>query len=115
MAPRTRRGAGLRTARAPRARDFEHGVADIAAMLGLAAGAIRGTPRWVDTGTEQLVIELADDAALDRVDIDPSRFLAMAFLPARGEAMAYLVAPTRADGITRVRFFFCRPLHPRGP
>ena len=96
----------LRTAKAPSARDFEHGAADTAAMLGLPADALRATPRWVDTGTEQLVIELADDASLDRVDIDPTRFLSMAFLPRRGEAMAYLVAPTRADGTTRVRFFF---------
>lgn len=96
----------LRTAKAPSARDFEHGPAETAVMLGLPAEAIAGTPRWVDTGVEQLVIELARDADLDRVEIEPSRFSDWAFLPSRGEAMAYVVGPTLEGNRKRVRFFF---------
>jgi len=40
--------------------------ADLAAMLGLSRDDIRGTPLWVDTGSEQLVIPLASFDAVRR-------------------------------------------------
>ena len=50
----------------PRTRHAEATLVDLAAMLGLDAMDVRVDARWIDTGSEQLVVRLATPEAVKR-------------------------------------------------
>jgi trans-2,3-dihydro-3-hydroxyanthranilate isomerase len=88
----------------PRYRDVDATRAELGAMLGLAADAVLEGARWVDTGSDQLVIPLrsADDVARCRP--------VPALLARHGRVnddryLAYVFAET-PGGETKARFFF---------
>lgn len=101
----TRAGAAwtLRAAQPPATRAVEASRDDLARMLGLPAGSVSGTPLWVSTGVEQLVIPIASSELIRAAR--PDRALLERFATrADGEAMAYLWAA--GDPAWTVRFFF---------
>ncbi|TJZ72972.1 PhzF family phenazine biosynthesis protein [Chitiniphilus eburneus] len=65
------------TAQPPRPRPAAP-AADIAAALGLPPQAVSATPRWLNTGTEQLVVPLADATAVSACRPDRAAFEAIA-------------------------------------
>lgn len=95
----------LRTARAPETRPVEASRVELAAMLGLAEDALGATPRWVDTGVEQLVIPLTSVAAVHAARPLPEAMARHGFSKARNECMAYVWARDSADAVV-ARFFF---------
>jgi PhzF family phenazine biosynthesis protein len=77
-------------ANAPKHRAPAAARADLASMLGLEAGDLAGTPLWVDTGADQLVIPLATFGAVRRAS---PRAEAMQRHASNGtRAMAYVFA-----------------------
>jgi trans-2,3-dihydro-3-hydroxyanthranilate isomerase len=90
------------SANAPRHRAPAAAPADLAAMLGLAASDIAGTPLWVDTGSEQLVIPLKSADAVRRAA--PSAPALRAHGSNGQRAMAYVFA--RDGDRVLARFFF---------
>ncbi len=95
----------LRTARPPETRVHDATRAELAAMLRLPESAIAGTPMWVDTGAEQLVIPLATAEHVHAARPDADLLGRLAYSPSRKEAMAYVWAPSSA-GHVEARFFF---------
>lgn len=89
-------------ANAPTHRAPEASKGDLAGMLGLDVSAIAGTPLWVDTGSEQLVIPLAGAEAVRRAAPRAELLLRHASNAAR--AMAYVFA--RDGDEVLARFFF---------
>jgi trans-2,3-dihydro-3-hydroxyanthranilate isomerase len=57
-------------ARAPKATR-----AEIAAALGLAEGHLEGDPLWISTGTEQLMVPVVSEEAVDKAQPEGARFL----------------------------------------
>jgi len=76
--------------------------ADLAAMLGLARDDIHGTPLWVDTGSDQLVIPLATFDAVRRAA--PTSDALAEHASSGNRAMAYVFA--REGDHVLCRFFF---------
>ena len=76
--------------------------ADLAAMLGLSREDIRGTPLWVDTGSDQLVIPLASFDAVRRAA--PTADALAKHASSGNRAMAYVFA--REGDHVLCRFFF---------
>jgi PhzF family phenazine biosynthesis protein len=75
---------------------------DLSSMLGLSTADLDGTPLWVDTGAEQLVIPLASFEAVRRAS---PRADAMQVYGSNGtRAMAYVFA--REGDRVLARFFF---------
>lgn len=93
----------LTAARAPRVRAPAASPDELAAMLGLPAGAV-SRPRWVDAGVEQLVVPVRRAADVAAARPDPAALDRLARLPG-GEAMAYVWAEA-APGRVEARFFF---------
>ena len=97
----------------PRRRDANATVADLAAMLGVAELDVReGGGRWIDTGSEQLVVRLQTPDAVERCAPD-ARLLAKHGANALRDAMVYVWAhvdaPPDVDGERIVsRFFFLK-------
>ncbi|HLK35385.1 MAG TPA: PhzF family phenazine biosynthesis protein [Polyangiaceae bacterium] len=79
---------------------------ELAAMLGIAAEAVRGPALWVDTGTEQLIVPLASVEAVDACRPDPV-LLARHGSNERRDGHVYVWAP-RSDGTLAARFFFLK-------
>jgi trans-2,3-dihydro-3-hydroxyanthranilate isomerase len=104
------------SANPPKHRTVAASRAELAAMLGLAAGDVAPDPNqpplWVDTGSEQLMIPLASADAVRRAT--PNVELMRAHSGSGQRAMAYVFAPdpgrTDAAGATPfvVRFFFSK-------
>ncbi len=90
------------SAHAPKHRAPTASSADLAAMLGLQPSDIGGTPLWVDTGAEQLVIPLASFDVVRRAAPRADALLAHGSNGTR--AMAYLFA--REGDRVLARFFF---------
>lgn len=92
----------------PRAGQPAASRAELAAMLGLDPGDIGAAPRWVDTGSEQLIIPLTSAAAVRRAVCDPALLLRHGALrPER--CLAQIFAPRDDDaGELEVRFFFLK-------
>src|SRR5262249_44535838 len=63
-----------------------------------------GVPLWVDAGVEQLIVPLADAAAVRAASADARLMSEHAFSETRGEAMAYVWA--REGDHVLARFFF---------
>ena len=95
----------LRPARPPATRPVAVSQADLARMLGLPADAVGGEPRWVDTGTEQLVIPLSSPAHVRAARPVPALLAEHGYTPARQEAMAYVWARDTGGDVV-ARFFF---------
>lgn len=93
----------LETAVAPTSRDYEHRVEDAAAMLGIPVEDLAGTPRWMDTGTELLVVPLVSFEAVRRVKPVSALLGRHAFSARAGEAIVYVYA--REAGRAAARFF----------
>jgi PhzF family phenazine biosynthesis protein len=89
-------------ANAPKHRAPHASNAELAAMLGLAEHDIAGTPLWVDTGAEQLVIPLGTSDAVRRVSPHPDLMTRHGSNGTR--AMAYVFA--RDGDQVLARFFF---------
>jgi trans-2,3-dihydro-3-hydroxyanthranilate isomerase len=92
-------------ANAPTSRKVEATRAELAAALGIVATDIVADPLWVNTGSEQLVVPLADPAAVDRCRPDAGLLARHCHNGER--ALVYVWA---ADGgeRARVRFFFLK-------
>ena len=90
------------SANPPRHRAPEASREDLAGMLGLAAEDVAGTPLWVDTGSEQLVIPLATFDAVRRAAPTAEGLRTHGSNGRR--AMAYVFA--REGDAVLARFFF---------
>jgi PhzF family phenazine biosynthesis protein len=100
---RTARGRG----RGQETRPVAATAAEIAAMLGLGPDVVAGTPLWVDTGAEQLVIPLRSAADVAKAAPHPELLRKHAFSERRGASMAYVWAPAESGSADIVvRFFF---------
>jgi len=93
------------TANAPTFRDPGFPRAQIAAMLGLAEADVLDGARWVNTGSEQLIIPLATPDAVQRCQ--PVADLLRAVSSEIGRSMAYVFAPN-GEGRLLSRFFFMK-------
>ena len=102
------------TAGAPQFRDVTLSNAAIAAMLGLNENAILPGARWVNTGSEQLIVPLADADAVRRAQprADLLAQFSSAALPGTpSRSMAYIFAPDENESAAHhllSRFFFLK-------
>ena len=87
----------------PRHRDVEATPGELAEMLGLAADDVLEGARWVDTGSDQLMIPLRSADAVARCQPVAS-LLARHGRASEGRYLAYVFADTPA-GETKARFF----------
>ncbi|WP_159879604.1 PhzF family phenazine biosynthesis protein [Aquitalea denitrificans] len=96
---------GLFTLQANPAHERDAGLAidAAAAMLGLPAAAIAAPPSWLDTGSEQLLIQASSRAAVLAARPVPALFARDACLRP-GRSVAYLWH--EADKLATVRLFF---------
>lgn len=78
---------------------------DAAMMLGLAQGAVCDAPKWVNTGSEQLLIRSTSRDAVLAARPDFARLIAGATLRP-GRSIAYLWHA--AAGVATVRFFYAQ-------
>jgi trans-2,3-dihydro-3-hydroxyanthranilate isomerase len=90
-------------AQKPTWRDVDVPRARLAALLGLSDADVLDRPLWVKAGKEQLIVPLANAAAVMRAAPDPKAFEILRSTD--GQGMAYLFAPT-APGRMLSRFFF---------
>jgi trans-2,3-dihydro-3-hydroxyanthranilate isomerase len=97
-------GAWTFTANPHRSRAIAADRATLARAVGLAENDLVDEARFVSTGTEQLVIPVANVDALARVKPNPE-LLQAHFQNDAGRYMAYLIARVAKDKF-RVRFFF---------
>lgn len=89
-------------ARAPVWREVSEPRLTLAAMLGLEECELGERPLWVNAGVEQLVVPLASEAAVRRVNV---RADLLSELPsADGHSQVYVFAPAGAGLLAR--FFF---------
>ena len=93
------------TANAPNHRCIATSRADLASALGLATTDLAGEPLWVDTGSEQLVVPLADVDAVERCVPDVARLRRCCDDGPR--AVAYVWAKD-GEHSARVRFFYVK-------
>ncbi len=97
------------TAGAPKYRDCELSRAALAKMLGIEESDVLAGARWVNTGSEQLIIPLADAGAVQRSQ--PKADLLAAVASDIGRSMAYVFAPNgKENGQAKLlsRFFFLK-------
>ncbi len=90
-------------AQKPTWRDVDVPRARLAALLGLTEPDLLDRPLWVKAGKEQLIVPLADAAAVARAAPDPKAFDILR--SADGQGMAYLFAPCAPNRMLS-RFFF---------
>lgn len=93
------------SANAPTFRDCEISKAQIAAMLSLDIGDVLDGARWINTGSEQLIVPLASADAVKRVQ--PKSDLLAAISSNIGRSMAYVFAPNGENKLLS-RFFFLK-------
>ena len=93
------------TANAPTYRDLEIGKVELAHILSLSPADILDGARWVNTGSEQLIIPLASTDAVERTQPIADGLVAIASNV--GRSMAYVFAPN-GSGKLLSRFFFCK-------
>jgi PhzF family phenazine biosynthesis protein len=90
-------------AQKPTWRDVDVPRARLAALLGLTEPDVLDRPLWVKAGKEQLVVPLADTAAVMRAAPDSKAFEVLR--SADGQGMAYVFAPSAPNHMLS-RFFF---------
>jgi len=86
----------------PSWREVEEPRLTLAAILGLDERDIGERPLWVNAGTEQLLVPLNSEAAVQRVRVRADLLAQLA--SADGHSMAYVFAPSGAGLLAR--FFF---------
>ena len=91
------------TANAPSYRDFSLTKTELANILSLTPGDILDGARWVNTGSEQLIIPLASADAVQRTQPVADRLATIS--SKSGRSMAYVFAPS-GEGRLLSRFFF---------
>ncbi len=89
-------------ARAPTWREVGEPRLTLAAMLGLEERDLGERPLWVNAGVEQLIVPLASETAVRRVNVRAD--LLAQLTSADGHSMAYVFAPAGAGLLAR--FFF---------
>lgn len=89
-------------ARTPAWREVSEPLLTLAAMLGLEERDIGQRPLWVNAGVEQLVVPLASEAAVRRVNVRADLLAQLA--SADGHSQVYVFAPAGAGLLAR--FFF---------
>ena len=93
------------SANAPAFREIDRSKAELAAILGLASADILDGARWVNTGSEQLIVPLASADAVRRAS--PKTELLTSISSVVGRSMAYVFAPN-GEGKLLSRFFFMK-------
>ncbi len=93
------------TAGAETSRECEQSDAELAAMLGLVSSDILPGARWINTGSEQLIVPLASADAVRRAQPDAARLKVVA--SDIGRSMAYVFA-ANGEGKLLSRFFFMK-------
>ena len=93
------------SAAAPTFRDCEMSKTQIAAMLSIDVSDILDGARWVNTGSEQLIVPLASADAVRRVQ--PKADLLAAVASSIGRSMAYVFSPNGENKLLS-RFFFLK-------
>jgi trans-2,3-dihydro-3-hydroxyanthranilate isomerase len=91
-------------ANAPVSRAVEAGSEELASMVGLPTEAVGGTPLWVNTGVEQLILPLRGVEDVRAAQADP-RLLRRHASSLGGESLVYVWAE-RPDGDLEARLFF---------
>lgn len=89
----------------PTFREVSLSTADLAAMLGLLPHEVMPGARWVNTGSEQLIVLLNSAEAVRRAK--PKADLLAKTASEAGRSMAYVFAPN-GDGKLLSRFFFLK-------
>ena len=89
-------------ANAPTWREVERPRAMLAAMLGLAERELAERPLWVNAGREQLIVPLANEAAVRRVNVQAG--LLSELKSVDGHSMVYVFAAAGRGHLAR--FFF---------
>jgi len=92
-------------ANAPKTRAPAATTAELAAILGLNAGDIAGTPLWVNTGNEQMMVPVASADAVRRCRPDPAR---MATQHNADNQPKFLVWAELGGGDILARFFLLK-------
>jgi trans-2,3-dihydro-3-hydroxyanthranilate isomerase len=93
-------------ANAPEWRPAGIAPAHLAEMLGLDESDVREGARWVDTGSEQLVVPLASPAAVERCH-PSAELLGRHSRGAKRQGLAYVWAHA-GSGAVKARFFFTK-------
>ena len=93
------------TANAPTFRAVRQSTSELAAMLGIGEHDLAGVARWVNTGSQQLIVPLASADAVMRAQ--PKAQLLVDFKSDMGRSMVYIFAPN-GPGKLRSRFFFTK-------
>lgn len=93
------------SANAPVYRESAVSRQELAATLGLLPEDLLDGARWVNTGSDQLIVPLASVDAVRRTSPDAGRLAAMT--NAAGRSMAYVFAPD-GSGRLQSRFFFLK-------
>lgn len=93
------------SANAPTFRDCDMSTTQIAAMLSLDLGDVLDGARWINTGSEQLIVPLANADAVKRVQ--PKADLLAAISSNIGRSMGYMFAPNGENKLLS-RFFFLK-------
>ncbi len=89
-------------ANAPSWREVTESRALVAGMLGLAERDLAERPLWVNAGREQLIVPLASEAAVRRVNVQAGLLAELKSVD--GQSMVYVFAPAGAGMLAR--FFF---------
>jgi trans-2,3-dihydro-3-hydroxyanthranilate isomerase len=89
-------------ANAPTWREVTESRALLAGMLGLAERDLAERPLWVNAGREQLIVPLASEAAVRRVNVQAGLLAELKSVD--GQSMVYVFAPAGAGMLAR--FFF---------
>ncbi|SMC28532.1 phenazine biosynthesis protein PhzF family [Andreprevotia lacus DSM 23236] len=93
------------TANAPTYRDAAP-AAELASALGLPAAAIVGTPRFIDTGSEQLVVQLASPELVSAAAPDLPLFNALTFNKQNRACALVWAFDANDPGTIYARFFW---------
>jgi PhzF family phenazine biosynthesis protein len=93
------------SANAPTFREVDRSNAELAAILNLSAADILDGSRWVNTGSEQLIVPLASADAVRRAN--PKAELLKLITSVAGRSMVYVFA-SNGDGKLLSRFFFMK-------
>ena len=89
-------------ANAPSWREVTESRGLLAGMLGLAERELAERPLWVNAGREQLIVPLASEAAVRRVNVQAGLLAELKSID--GQSMVYVFAPAGTG--TLARFFF---------
>lgn len=85
-------------------RESDAGATELATMIGVATDRVRGSAWWVDSGIDQLLVEVTDVAAV-RAAVPDAPLVRQLAMSERGEALAYVWAWTGPDTV-EARLFF---------